>query len=426
MKPAVLPRALPRDSSYDDDEPTRLYMPPSSVSGVALSAQSPAPILTASTARAPGRLSKLVCGALGLSVALSAGMVAASPRFGLMKSRAERAPAAVLAPVAAAASAAAPVAAPVDVTRAVRTAPATISAKLVTVPAHAAEAATPALDPTFATRADADLDRASLNPLSNGFVILPPSFTSEDGAYDLVVHFHGHTKLVEESFTHAGVNAVLAVVNLGVGSAPYDAQFSSRYALQAVLDRAQATLEKRGLKHAKLRRLALSAFSAGYAAVRGVLNQPALADRVDAVLLEDGIHTGFMPRDHSLDEGRLAPFLQFAEQAAAGKKLFSITHSEITPNADYAGTHVTTDAILAHVGVERVPGGEAPELPALASLVNVAKIVEFAPLSEATKGSLHVRGFAGTEKADHVMHMAEMSVTVLPELVRYWASDKAR
>lgn len=414
MKPAVMPRALPRDSSYDDDEPTRIYTPPSSVSGVALSAMSPAPAVAAS---APSRFSKLVFGALGLSVVLSAGMVAASPRFGLLKARAERAHAAAPAAVAAV-----PVAAPVDAALAVRAAPATSPANLVAIPAPAEEAAAPERAQTDTTRADADLDRTSLNPTSNGFVILPPSFTSEDGAYDLVVHFHGHAPLVEESFAHAGVNAVLALVNLGVGSAAYDAQFSSRYALQAVLDRAQATLEKRGLKHAKLRRVALSAFSAGYAAVRGVLSQPALADRVDAVLLEDGIHTGFMPRDHSLDEGRLSPFLQFAEQAAAGKKLFSITHSEITPNADYASTHVTTDAILAHVGVTRVPGGEAPELPALASLVNVQKLVQFAPLSEATKGSLHVRGFAGTEKADHVMHLAEISVTVLPELARYWAS----
>lgn len=420
--PAVLPRALPQDPSFDDDEPTRIYMPPSSVSGVALSARTPAPTVAAS---APGRLSKLVFGAFGLSVALSAGMVAAAPRFGLMKARAESAPAAAPALVAAA-PVTPPVAAPVEAPVAVGAAPTTIPANLVTVPAHAERAAAPALDQSDAPRADADLDRTSLNPLSNGFVILPPSFTSEDGAYDLVVHFHGHTKLVEESFTQAGVNAVLAVVNLGVGSAPYEAQFSSRYALQAVLDRAQATLEKRGLKHPKLRRLALSGFSAGYAAVRGILSQPALAERVDAVLLEDGIHTGYMPRDHSLDEGRLAPFLQFAEQAAAGKKLFSITHSEITPNADYAGTHVTTDAILAHVGASRVPGGEAPELPPLESLVNVQKIVQFAPLSEAMKGSLHVRGFAGTEKADHVMHMAEMSVTVLPELVRYWASHEAR
>jgi hypothetical protein len=379
----------------------------------------------ASLTSASGRLGKLFIGALGVSATLGALTLAAPSVFGLLKARAARAAAGlVAAPVVAAPVAAAPVA--------VGAAPPPVLAHLVAAAARAEETRAPACVPSSiaaperasidAVRADADLDRASLNPLSTGFVILPPSFNSADGAYDLVVHFHGHTKLVEESFVHAGVNAVLAIVNLGLGSAAYDAQFATRFALPVVLDRAQATLEKRGLKHGKLRRLALSAFSAGYGAVRGVLNQPALAERVDAVLLLDGLHTGFMPRDHSLDEGRLAPFLRFAKQAAAGKKLFSITHSEITPNGDYASTRATTDALLAHVGASRVHGDGAPELPALASLVNVKKLVPFVQRSEAQKGCLHVRGFAGTEEPDHIMHMAEMSVTVLPELARYWAS----
>ena len=126
-----------------------------------------------------------------------------------------------------------------------------------------------------------------------------------------------------------------------------------------MLAKAQAALEARGLRDARLRRVALSAFSAGYGAVRGLLNQPGFTDKVDAVLLLDGIHTGYMPLDHSLDMERLKPFSRFAEQAAAGKKLMSITHSEITPNGDYAGTHESTDALLKLTGAQRSPGAGA-------------------------------------------------------------------
>jgi hypothetical protein len=275
-------------------------------------------------------------------------------------------------------------------------------------------------------RADAALERDPINPITNGFVSIPSSFSSTDGAYDLVVHFHGHPKLVEESFAHSGIDAVITIINMGAGSSAYESLFATRLMLPSVLERTRAVLEKRGLRGAKLRRLALSAFSAGYGAVYGVLGQPALAEDVDAVLLLDGIHTGYLPRDHSLDLDRLTPFTRFAEQAVAGKKLFSITHSEILPRGNYAGTHATTDALLTQVGVARVPGGEAPPLPALASIANVEKLVSFVPLSEAKKGGLHVRGFAGTEPPDHIMHMVEMSETVIPDLVRYWSAGMRR
>jgi hypothetical protein len=289
---------------------------------------------------------------------------------------------------------------------------------------HAAEAPPQAMEaPAIAPadRADATLDRESLNPIKGGFVAIPASFASADGAYALVIHFHGLNKVVEESFEHAGLNAVVATINLGTGSGAYSSQLSNRWALPAILQQTQATLQKRGLRGAMLRRLALSAFSAGYGALRGILEQPALADHVDAVLLLDGIHAGYLPNDHSLDLARLMPFARFAEKAASGKKLFSITHSEIIPNADYASTHESTDALLALLHIERGPAGEAPAVPALPSIANVAKLIPLVPLSEAHQGAFHVRGYAGTQKADHVMHLAQMGETAVPDLVRYWS-----
>jgi hypothetical protein len=288
----------------------------------------------------------------------------------------------------------------------------------------AGEASAPATD-----RADAALVRKGRSPIAGGLLTILPGFSSADGRYDLVIHFHGNTDLVEESYARLPLDAVVVIMNLGTGSGPYEDRFANPLALPEILGRVQATLEKRGLQHPTRNRLALSAWSAGYGAVIRILDQPALADQVDAVVLLDGIHCGYQPGTRTLIPERLAPFERFARAAMEGKKLFSITHSEITPVGHYAGTKETTDALLERVGVARTPGGETPPELTLASIDGVIArkaIRPLVPRSEATSGGLHVRGYVGAEPETHAMHLIEMSVTALPDLVRYWAAPRPR
>jgi hypothetical protein len=277
--------------------------------------------------------------------------------------------------------------------------------------------------PRTEAAADAALVRDRRSPVSGGLLMLPPSFHSQDGAYDLVIHFHGNTDLVEESFGLAGVNAVVVIMNLGVGSGPYEDRFGNPGALPEVLERTQTTMEKRGLLHPHLRRLALSGWSAGYGAVLKVLEQPALAAKVDSVILLDGIHVGYQPWNNDLIMERLAPFVRFAREAVEGRRLFVITHSDITPAGHYAGTRETTDAVLREVGVERTKGGEAPVMPFLHSIDGVIakkKLIPMEPETTAIRSGLHVRGFAGDQPDHHIAHLVNMAVTALPDLVERW------
>jgi hypothetical protein len=284
----------------------------------------------------------------------------------------------------------------------------------------------PAVAPVVVVdRADAALARTGRSPIAGGLLMLPPAFSSADGRYDLVIHFHGNTDLVEESYARLPLNAVVVMMNLGRNSGPYEDRFANPLALPEILGRVQTTLEKRGLRGPSLRRLALSAWSAGYGAVLRTLEHPALVDQLDAVVLLDGIHCGYKPGTRTLILERLAPFERFARAAMEGKKLFSITHSEINPAGNYAGTKETTDALLQRVGVERTPGGETPPQLALAAIDGVIarkSIRPLVPRSEATSGGLHVRGYVGDQPETHSMHLIEMSVTALPDLVRYWAA----
>lgn len=277
-----------------------------------------------------------------------------------------------------------------------------------------------------APRADAALARAFRSPVAGGLLVLPPAFASTDGAYDLVIHFHGNTDLVEESFFASKLDAVVVILNLGNGSGAYEDRFANPAALPEMIDRAQTTMEKRGLVHPRLRRLALTAWSAGYGAVLKVLEQPALARRVDAVILLDGIHVGYQPGGHELLLERLAPFERFAREAVRGEKLFSITHSNITPIGNYAGTHPTTDALLRQVGVERSPGGDALPMPAMRSIDGVIakkRLVPLVPETFARQGGLIVRGYTGDQPEDHIAHIVHMSVTALPDLLARWSAS---
>ena len=295
------------------------------------------------------------------------------------------------------------------------------------MPLVAAEPAPAAANATRSgsDRADASLARKGRSPLAGGLLTLPPAFASADGGYDLVIHFHGNTDLVEESFARIPLNAVVVIMNLGTGSGPYEDRFANPLALPEVLGRVQATMEKRGLRNPVLHRVALTAWSAGYGAVLRILEQPTLAEQIDAVVLLDGIHCGYRPYSTALQLDRIAPFERFARAAIDHGKLFSITHSEITPIGKYAGTRETTDALLQLVGVPRIPGGETPPPVTLTSIEGVIARKSLRPLlprSEAHAGGLHVRGYVGDQPEHHTMHLIEMSVTALPDLEQHWAA----
>jgi hypothetical protein len=173
-----------------------------------------------------------------------------------------------------------------------------------------------------------------------------------------------------------------------------------------------------------VRRIALSAWSAGYGAITKIIDSQKNADRIDALLMLDGMHVSYLDpkRKTDLDPLRLDPLLRAAKEAAEGRKLFTITHSDIKP-PDYASVAETADALLGALAVERVPRRDEPLKVALTAAVGVvAKDAErrLQQTSEARRGGLHVRGYAGETAEDHMAHLLQMSATVLPELAERW------
>ncbi len=292
-------------------------------------------------------------------------------------------------------------------------------------PAAAAAALTPSA-PAGSDAAPADAPpptfRPGRGPLGGGVFSLPPDLrVGPDGQVDVLIHFHGNTDMVLESVEHAKLGAATVVVNLGVGSGPYEERFDNPVAFLDLLTRTEGAIEKRGIPNAKLGRIALSSWSAGYGAILRILKNDGLASKIDSVVLLDGMHVGYR-EDGALNWMSIDPFQAFAERAVRGETLFVVTHSNIEP-VDYLGVKETSDHLLEHFGIVRTEVKGVTVLPPFESFKGVLPKAEMIPLTRATeaqKGNFIVRGFRGNEPHTHMAHLMEMSQIGLPDLARRW------
>jgi len=277
-------------------------------------------------------------------------------------------------------------------------------------------------------RADAHVNREGYGHVTGGVLFVPSTFRSADGAYDLYLHFHGNTHVVLESAEHAGLDAIVAIINLGVNSAPYLDAYATPGSFERLLERIDRAVAERGLLHPRLRRFAVGSWSGGYGALSRLfeLGRSSL-QQLDAAFVLDGIHCGFLDEHRqALNVRIISPFLDAAKHAADGRFLFSITHSEIEP-AGYAGTHTTASYLLDAVHGRRGEPHTAPEhiqLRAAEGAVSRRLEKRMEPTSEATVGSLHVRGYRGNTPEHHMAHLLQMGATVMPELVERWRTAR--
>lgn len=205
----------------------------------------------------------------------------------------------------------------------------------------------------------------------------------------LFIHFHGGTWLPEVAAANVRNTAVISI-QIGAGSSAYARLFSDGQLFSRLLAEAET---KAGVKFAPV---SLTAWSAGYGAVREILKVPEQYARVEKVLLIDGLHAGYVGgkpgtgkgQESELDAANLEIFLKFARDAVAGRKRMIVTHSEIFPGT-FASTTETADWLLAQLGLKRKP------------------VVKWGPmqtqqLSETKAGKFWLIGFAGNSAPDHV------------------------
>ncbi|MDF3066867.1 MAG: uncharacterized protein K0R38_2468 [Polyangiaceae bacterium] len=223
-----------------------------------------------------------------------------------------------------------------------------------------------------------------------GQLVMPTSKRfARGGQFDVVFHFHGHEAARKEWITVMD-GAVLVGIDLGLGSGPYETAFDPPDAFARLVTSVERAVEKKTGRPAKARKIGLSAWSAGYGAVQKVLGQKYGKERVDAVVLLDGLHCGY--QGQSVNALQIRAFTEFAKEAAAKRKLMFVSHSSIIPPG-YASTTETASFLIHEVGgTAKVSSGKGP--------------LGMDLISRYTQGNFHVRGFSGNDKMDHCAHLS--------------------
>lgn len=241
-----------------------------------------------------------------------------------------------------------------------------------------------------------------LAPRSGG---LTPS-----GQFDLLVHFHG-ADAARKSIVRSGSGLFVLGVDAGIGSGAYRTAFASPKDFETLLERAEYFVaEHAQRKRARIRHIALSAWSAGYGAVGAILTQK-VARRVDAVILLDGLHADYAEPGSSTPKGKpLVPFIDFAKQALRGDKEMLITHSEIVPPG-YASTSETSAYVLEALGVRTKP--------AKGNAFGLELFTQF------RSGDLGIAGYRGKDKPAHCAHL-QLLRDIVPRLEKSWKTPPAK
>lgn len=242
-------------------------------------------------------------------------------------------------------------------------------------------------DPGFA--AYRKWDRAP----SMGQMILPKDMDlGPNGEFDVFFHFHGHDP-ARKSWVQAMDSAVLVGIDLGVGSGAYLGKFQIKEEFELLVSSVEAGVRERlAVAEARARRIGLSSWSAGYGAVGQILRKPELQQRIDTVVLLDGLHTGY--QGNGLEVAKLRPFAAFANLAAQGEKLMFVSHSSIIPPG-YASTTETASYLAWKTGGKPVTAQSRSGDSVGLSLVR-----------RYSRGNFHVRGYAGNDTLDHCAHLA--------------------
>jgi len=207
--------------------------------------------------------------------------------------------------------------------------------------------------------------------------------------------------------------AVLVGIDLGIGSGPYASAFGNPATFENLVHSVErAVAKKTGKQNARVRKVGLSAWSAGYGAVGEILNQEYGKRVVDSVVLLDGLHCGY--DGQSLDERQLAPFIEFARRAARGQKLMFVSHSSIIPPG-YASTTETANFLIHKLG------GQARRVQSRGSDPMGLELID-----RYDRSGFHVRGYKGNDKMDHCAHIGLFRDVLRVHIKRRWHSPRGR
>src|SRR5262249_19506347 len=119
-------------------------------------------------------------------------------------------------------------------------------------------------------------------------------FIGKDGAVDVVFHFNAG-QMSQKEFRASGVRGVFVSCGYGIGTGGYSKPFEDPRRFGWMMKRLmrQVSLDHKR-RPAKLGRLALASWSAGFSSINKILAVPEWYDATDTVILLDSLHAQYM------------------------------------------------------------------------------------------------------------------------------------
>jgi hypothetical protein len=230
-----------------------------------------------------------------------------------------------------------------------------------------------------------------------------PLKTAKHSTADLLIHFHGSKNLVNYAAEQYHGHLIAVTVNLGAGSYVYKHPFASDSTMfHQILDSLKTRINEKLHHLVQFHHIIVSAWSAGYGAVRAILGAPWNRKKIDGILLLDALYASYVPEGKVLAKGgridstEYVNFLKYIRLTVRkhAKKKFLFTYSQIFPGT-FVSTKESAHYLLQKLGIKIHP------------------VLKWGPmgmqqLSDAGKNNFEIMGFAGNSAPDHVDHIESL------------------
>lgn len=238
-------------------------------------------------------------------------------------------------------------------------------------------------------------------------LFVPNGWSAGSNRYvTLTAHFHAAIWFGIQEHLRRGLTGPLVCFYLGEGSTVYKTPFLDRQRFGRIIRAIQQELRKRGAPAGTLiTQVDISSFSAGYGAVRELIQTPACLKLIRRIVLCDSMYAGFEQESKegvrpAPEVGQIQVYVPFANEAIAGRKTLAFTYSQV-PTGTYANSAECAAALVKALGLKSkavrptsTPASSDPRYPLRL---------------RCDSGCLHIWGYAGEDAQAHMTHARHLA-----------------
>lgn len=233
---------------------------------------------------------------------------------------------------------------------------------------------------------------------SGGYTVYIPKGWKAGRDISVRMHFHTAGWLISQEAVATGLDGPLVVWNRSGASSAYRVPFEDKERIFRILVKVVELAGKYGAPEgAKIGRIDITSFSAGYGAVREIIKNPAIFKLIRRVVLCDSIYASLEPglKERRAKTEDVEAWFPLAKAAVRGEKEFLMSFSEVPTS--YASTSECGARIAEEVGGVFWP---VPTPPPVRPVLD-----EYRCTQRLDMGGLHLWQYPGSDGTCHVRHV---------------------